>query len=270
MWIDLFPFNPKRDKPLNDRLGRYLDTGVEGISLIYGGVRAGSYGVIVTNVQIWDKPKRIVISETIPGRNGTLYLQDKVWENIQIKFTMAIVADFQRRFDAFLSAIMPLTGYQEIWTSVDPEYFRLGQLMEGIQPHMIQKNRVGTFELIFDCKPQRFLAGHNKHRFTDPTKAVLYNQYSYEARPLIKVCSSTMQSGQLAIGDCAVQIQNTGGRDIYIDSEEMNSYQIINGTKHSCNRSVWCWDYPLLKAGYNKISWTGFDAVEIEPRWWIL
>lgn len=150
-------------------------------------------------------------------------------------------------------------GYQVLYDSYDPDYFRLAYLANSLDITQIM-NQIGEGELHFSCKPFRWSwAGQETITLTAPGS--LYNPEGITAEPYWKLYGS---------GDITLNIGSQGwilkGVEEYIelDSEMMNAYK----DTLPLNDRMQGDGFPLLAPGWNQLSWEGnLQKLELKPRW---
>lgn len=126
-------------------------------SLIFGGVNSADYGVWLTGSGTFSAPERDVEFVAVPGRNGELVVDNGRWRNIEVAYPANIPRDFDQRMTEFRSAMCRQRGYQRLEDTYHLDEYRLGAFVMGLEPETIPLNRGGDFNLVFNCKPQRFL-----------------------------------------------------------------------------------------------------------------
>ena len=121
---------------------------------------------------------------------------------------------------------------------------------------------MGTFDVIFDCKPQRFLkTGETSQTFTG--SGSLTNPTRYPALPLVRAYGT----GTLRLGSTSIVISSNNSY-IDIDCEIQDAFR--GATNCNGNITLSSGRFFALAPGYNGISMSGITRVEITPRWWTL
>lgn len=233
-----------------------------------GNVCSLDYGIFITGIDIANSPERDISFLSVPGRNGDLIVDNKRWKNIDVIYHCAILDDFDRRFDLFKKDLYKFSGYRKLTDSFYPYHFRIGVLRNGIPVVPVKKNDAGTFDITFNCKPQRFFA-------SDPTttltkSGVKFNTRSdFPSRPLITVYGNG--PGTLTVGDITVDILKLDDQ-ITLDCDLMNAYrQVGDAPVENKNADIFAPEFPELSGGDDVISWTGgITHVDIKPRGWAL
>lgn len=137
----------------------------------FGDVNTANHNVWVSGTETFDSPERDVEYISIDGRNGDLIQDNGRFHNIEITYPCFIARTFLNNFDDFRSAMHLQRGYQKLWDSYHPLEYREACLSAPINPKTAVLNRSGTFDITFNCKPQRFLI--------DGSEYVTYYPVSY-------------------------------------------------------------------------------------------
>lgn len=234
-------------------------------SLEFDGVDSRNYGVYITGESSFNAPERAVEMVSIPGRNGALIMDQGRYENITVSYPASMCADneadFAQNLADFRNAIVSRRGYCRLTDEYNPNEYRLALYREGLE---VDKKHLtaGEFDIVFDCKPQRFLtSGETKQTFT--ADGTIDNPTLFEAQPIITVTGN----GTLTINGVAMVIG--GSSNTVIDCELMECYDgaVSKNSDVIMTPNV----FPTLSPGSNTIDLTaGLTKVEIVPRWWQL
>ena len=269
--------------------------------LTYDGVDSSSFGVFISGEGAFDAPARRGEMISIPGRNGSLFMDEGVFENITVEYPAFIGTGYEELFRTKLgdlrSALSSRGNYKRLTDTYHPDEFRLGVFREGLEVDPQHITRAGGFTMKFDCKPQRFLiSGEESFVFT--ANGSITNPTLFESSPLIKVTGN----GTVAIGENGKYrfiVSNNPG-SIWIDSEIMEAYlpagtlypwtdengeqltqeleiglELIDGTVYPTNmlgyiefvNSV----MPKIPPGVQPVRMSPtITELEIIPRWWRL
>ena len=265
--------------------------------LVYDGVNSSDYGVFISGEGTFNSPARRGQVVVIPGRNGSLFMDEGVFENIPGKYPAFIgtksETDFYDKLAAFKSAILSRGNYKRLTDSYHPDEFRLATYRSGLDVDPEHYNRAGGFTLEFDCKPQRYLKiGEDPIVLTEG--ALINNPTLFYAKPLIKVIGN----GIVKMEPYAFNVSGNDG-EIWIDSEIMESYRLVhtlydltddalevitdeNGNDIQVSKEATPanmeayiefanYVYPQIKPGDVPI-WisSGIEELTIIPRWWRL
>lgn len=228
-------------------------------------------GVYIAGDSVYNAPARSYDMVTIPGRNGNLAIDRGKYENIEVKYPAFIWADTQADFRTKISNIRGVltskTGYRRLEDTYNPDEYRMAIYKAGLEVEPVYYNRAGEFELVFDCKPQRYLTAGDIE-ITVASGDEITNPTQFEALPLIEVVGA----GTLTVGNTSVTITGTATQDIFIDCEIMDAYTIEGGAIVSANDKISLNEaaFPTLGPGDTGITFTGLTSVKITPRWWRL
>lgn len=179
-------------------------------SVTVGGVNSLDYGVYITGEAVYNAPERRVEFISIPGRNGDLILDGGVFENIEVKYPAGTFgddqSDFSEKIQAYRNALKAQRGYQRITDDYHPDEFRLGVLVDAIEIDAVQQSKGGEFDIVFNCKPQRFLtSGEVEQTIADGD--TITNPTLFSSQPLVSFLSANNNpSGWFSMGDKRIYV----------------------------------------------------------------
>ena len=164
---------------------------------------------------------------------------------------------------ALRSFLLTRTGYRRLEDTYHPDEYRMA-MFEG--PLSVKEigNIAGTFDITFNCKPQRFLkSGEKKITFT--SNGEIRNNTLFPAKPIILIYGN----GTAGIGQKTIEVKGNTYPYVEVDCETMDaSYGATN-----CNSliSLTSGVFPVLSPGDNGITLgKGITKIELIPRWWIV
>ena len=194
-------------------------------SLFFDGEDSRSYGVYITGEAVYNAPERDVEMIEIPGRNGAFALDNGRFQNIEVAYPTGIFAsteaDFRTAVSNFRNFLCSKRGYVRLTDEYNPDEYRLAVYKSGLEvsPTML---KAGEFEIVFDCKPQRFLTSGetavtvaNNGRLTNPTL--------FPSNPLLRVDG---------YGDITIN-----GETMNIDNAFVGNIPVTSGTKEETSTS---------------------------------
>lgn len=235
---------------------------------IFAGVSSMECRTLLCQVNNEIAPKREMSFQGIPGRPGDIIIDQDRWSNVKVKYTCAIIDNFQIHYNALKNSLYRHRGYQRLEDTIHPGEFRMAVFSEPIEPKTARYNNVGQFELIFNCKPQRFLKS-GEHEILFDGEGMLFNATSFPAKPLITVYGTG--AGTVNIGDFAVEVKELD-EPLILDCDNQNAYSIGGAeTVINKNAKIFAPQFPELKPGENRVRWSGdVTGLQIIPRWWII
>ena len=240
-------------------------------SLTFDGVNSLDSGIYITGEAVYNAPQRQVNMVTVPGRNGTLAIDQGRFENIEVTYPAGCFADNQSDFADkvmdFRNELASRFGYKRLVDTYHPDEFRLGAYSAGLEVGAVGFHNAGEFAIAFDCKPQRFLtSGETVTTLT--ASGSITNPTLFASSPLLVVTGA----GTLTIGDQTLTIASgSANQVIYIDCDSQEAWEIVGGGKLSRNDYIQNAGeaFPVLNPGANGIVLgTGITRVEVTPRWW--
>lgn len=231
--------------------------------IVINGKSSKDFNVYLTDAGIYGMPERDSESIQVKGRSGDLVIDNGRYKNKQTRFPCVVVKNFQDNFSEFIGYILNQTGYAKIETSFLPDEYIFGRYIGEVDPKTAVNAKSGTFELMFDRKPQRYLRdGNDPITFT--SNGSLLNRYTGTALPLVRVYGT----GTVTIGSVTITI-NSVNTYVDIDCSTQDAYK---GTTN-CNGDITLNsdEFFELKTGVNNIALgSGISKIEITPRWWKL
>lgn len=158
-------------------------------SLIFDGESSRNYGVYITGQAVYNAPEREVEMISIPGRNGQFALDKGRFENIEVTYPAGIFADsetdFAEAISDFRNLLCSRRGYVRLTDEYNPNEYRMAIYKSGleVEPALL---RAGEFEIVFDCKPQRYLTS-GETEISVSSGDTITNPTLFDASPLFEV-----------------------------------------------------------------------------------
>ena len=225
------------------------------------GVDSRTFGVYISGQGTFFAPPRSYESQQIPGRSGDILISGKRLENGTLTYPAFIVRSFDVNIRDLRNFLLSRVGYVRLVDSYHSDEYRMVVYREAFEPEVTEQNNAANFELVFECKPQRFLiSGETATTLT--SSGSITNPTRFAAQPLIRVYGT----GVVGVGSTNITI-TAANTYTDIDCALMAAY------KGTANRNAYVQlntlDYPVLPPGSTGISLgSGISKVEITPRWW--
>ena len=266
--------------------------------VVFDDINSADYNVYIAGDGAYNAPARKGEMITIPGRNGTLFMDEDAFENIEVTYPAFIGETDETTFSTILrnyrSALSSKKTYCRLSDTYHPDEFRLGVFHAGVETDPKQYTRAGNFSITFDCKPQRFLVSGEESFVYNTPSGTITNPTPFDALPLIKITGN----GTITIGDYQVYVSNNPGT-FWLDSELMEAYipadelvlftdelgdivtdehgfylEFANGLVYPASmlQYVVFKDhlFPRVVPGTQTVDLVDITEIEIIPRWWML
>ena len=210
------------------------------------GVDSRDFGVYISGQGTFSAPARSYELLPVPGRNGDLVGTEKRFENGELTYPAFIYANFKQNIADFRAFLNSLFGYHRLVDSYQPNEFRMVFFQGEFDPDVTAKNDAASFDITFNCKPQRFLLS-GEQATTLTADGTITNPTRFNSQPLLRVYGT----GDLGINGDTITISQA---DVYtdIDCEMMDAYK---GTE---NRNQYItltnYNFPVLVPGENGIA----------------
>lgn len=186
-------------------------------SITFGGVNSADYGIYIGGEGVFNAPDRDVEMISIPGRNGSFALDKGRFENIKVTYSAfnyeADLATFSANLDAFRNALCAQSGYQRLTDTFHPDEYRMAAFIGGLEIKPIEYNTASKFDIVFDCKPQRWLTS-GETAVTVADGETLTNPTLFGASPLIQ-CNGY---GQIAFGGAPIKVEAVPIGDVLLSN----------------------------------------------------
>ena len=182
----------------------------------FGGQKSTDYGVQILGEGVFNAPEREVEMITIPGRSGQLAMDKGRFENIEVTYPANIIADSTADFADAVSDLRNMLcsqkGYVRLSDDYHPNEYRLAVYKEGLE---VEESvlKAGEFDIVFDCKPQRYLTSGETAIEVD-SGDVITNPTLFDASPLLEIAGT----GWIDIN----------GKEIYLDDDVVGDAVIVN------------------------------------------
>lgn len=254
----------------------------------FDGVKSCDYGVWISGEATFNAPERDVNVVEIPGRNGTLTLDNGRWKNVKVTYPCYMSGDFMSGFDAFKNAILPKYGYLQLSDTYHTNGYRMARIYGGIQPKTGPYNKSAKFDITFDCWPQFYLkpAGAlypDSVSITGGSGTISNIPTASYSKPnvVLYVASPTSyvnKSGSITVGDQTITFTNlpyrsTWGTAVSINCEKKTITARINAVTTDVSEyfELTTGDWFSIVPPSTAVSYTGnVQNLLIQPYWWQL
>ena len=241
-----------------------------GASFTFADITSSEYGVWISGVGTYDAPERDVEYITVPGRNGSLIVDNKRFQPITITYPCFIAKGFEHRFDAFKAALLSRPGFLRLSDTYHPDHFRKASVKGPLAPTTGIYNRSGTFDLSFYCQPERWLESGETGMLLGglETGGTIWNPTLYPSKPMIVVQMETGgDTGTFTLGGQTITITDSPSETIYIDCDRQDAY--FGSTNLNPYITLTTGAFPEIQPGDSTWQITGdVESLTVYGRWW--
>ena len=183
----------------------------------FDGETSKKYNTHITGQGVFNAPVRAVEMVSIPNRNGAFALDQGYFENVELTYKASIAADTATEFAQAVSDLRnwlcSKKGYCRLTDEYNPNEYRMAVYKSGldVDPFLITS---GTFDIVFDCKPQRFLTS-GESAISVTSGNTITNPTLFDAKPQLQVKGY----GNIDIG----------GEDIVVENVPLGLIKVANG-----------------------------------------
>lgn len=228
------------------------------------GIPSTDFGVYTTDAGVYNAPERKVKFVDIPGRNGSLVYDEDSFENITVRYPAIINEHYEDNFAALRAFLLSRKGYIRLEDTFNPLEYRLGVYHEAIEPKTTVGHKMGSFDIVFNCKPQRFLKIGEALTTIPRSPSIMINPTRYKAKPLIRCYGS---SGTVAINGISVSVTGCSSY-VDLDCDLMESYE--GSVSRNSTTTLTNGLFPVLEPGENTITFSGFSSIAITPKFFTI
>ena len=229
--------------------------------LTYDGKNLREYGLYVNGTYTFSAPERSIQKVVVPGRSGTLTIDNKRFENFELRYAAFIIRDFPVNIEGLRNWLLKSAGYRRLEETYHPDEYRMARFVSKLDVEATSLMREGNFTLKFDCMPQRFLkSGEMPVEYS--ADGTIFNTTLQTAKPFLRVWGN----GTVGIGSATLTISGVTDPYIDIDCESMDAYYEASNRNNKISGT-----FPVLEPGANGVDLgAGITKVQITPRWWII
>ena len=236
----------------------------------YGSQSTADFNMHAEKIPVLNGAKRRFTTFTVPGRNGSLHIDEGVYENYTQPYECYFhdpVKSSPELAHEIRAWLMSEGGYRKLIDAYDPTHYHMA-FFAGPLDVDNRLNKYGKCVVNFDFNPKAYLISGEEAVAFDAA-GTLANPTAFPAEPIIHVYGSG--SGTVSVNGTTVTIREIEDV-ITLDCEMHNAYrQVGDGAAENKNNSISAPVFPHLSAGENGITFDGdITRVEIIPRWWEL
>ena len=193
----------------------------------FGGISSKDYGVYISGDGVFNAPEKDVEMISIPGRSGSFALDHGRWLNIELAYPAGLFGsdetDFAQAISDLRNALASKKGYQVLEDDYHPGEFRQAIYHSGLEVTPAQL-KAGEFNIVFDCKPQRWLTS-GQDEITVTSGDEVENPTLFDASPLLLVDGY----GQITLGNGGiVKIDN-----VPVGNTEIAPRSVASGSNYT-------------------------------------
>ena len=131
------------------------------MSVIYNGTNLETeFGMVCLGRGTYGAPARDIEQVHVPGRNGDLLIDNGGYLNFDLTYPeCTIQEDFPYQARRLRNFLLSNPGYHKLTDSYNPGFYRMAEYRGpfAAEAHTARGNMSSVFDLIFNCKPMRYL-----------------------------------------------------------------------------------------------------------------
>ena len=197
---------------------------------VFDGHDSRDYGVYISGSGTFNSPAREYDNISIPGRDGDLLGINTRLQNVTLTYPAGVVSDFSNNIAGLRNMLLSTVGYAVLRDSYHPDEYRYAVYKGGLAPDPLSDLSAGEFNIVFECKPQRYLDSGGEVRDVDAwgtTDTETGDIVSFDGEPQtgIKDLTVAITPVQAGTGDPAPDnvraISGWTGANVHVDGENL-------------------------------------------------
>ena len=199
----------------------------------FNGKTSAEMGLVIEHAPEYGIPERVVDMISVRGRNGDVAIDTGAYANVQQVYHVYFdgrgdTTSFQKAARDIASWLMGSKGYMRLEDTYDPDVYRMAIINQAETMNNFM-DKLGRFDVVFNCKPQRFLkSGEAEIDILNqgtPTAYEYNNQYM-PSKPLFILTGNGTICQYYSAAGYPVQgftVSNNSGKTMYVDCETMDA-----------------------------------------------
>ena len=220
---------------------------------IFNDINSIDENIIIRKMPVLQKAMKRIEKISIPGQNGSMYIDEDAYETKLIQIECSIIEDTDiSRINKWLN------GSGKLILSSYPNRFFKANIVNSIDFTSIV-NKIHEFPLEIELHPISYGLEEKTINITKETEITI-TESTYSIKPYIKVFGSGKIT--LTVNNKNIILNNVD-KYIELDCDLEEAYKdTIN-----CNNKIYCDEFPELNPGENHVSWIGnVSSVQINYR----
>ena len=139
----------------------------------FNGTPSTNFGVYISGNGVFGAPQRMYDIRSIPGRNGSLIMDNKRLDDILVTYHAFIYTDFKNKVDQLRNWLLSKAniGWQKLSDTYNTGEYRVAVYEGAFIPDPSPNLDSGSFDITFRCRPEhRYRCRRLRWTAYDPLK----------------------------------------------------------------------------------------------------
>lgn len=231
----------------------------------FDNVPSTNFSLFINGNGTFDGTSADLSLESVPGKSGDLIKFNNRYQNVDVTYTSWIAHDMRTNLRNLRSFLLSRTSYKRLEDTYHPDEFRLAVFSSSIVPSVSFENTLAEFDIVFSCKPQRYLKSGETAVTCSGESLELVNPTYFDSKPLIRIYGN----GTLTVGSKQIIVSNNANNYLDLDCEIMDAY--TGSVNRNADIVTSDNDFITLHPGTVGISKSsGITSFVVTPRWFTL
>ena len=206
----------------------------------FNGHSTGELGLLVSGINIYGSPSRVVEKVNIPYRSGDLLIDTGAYTNYMLTYTVDIMDNTKATAEAISKWLLGSKGYCELTDTYNPEIYRVASYYNQLDYTLSALYRYGKATITFDCKPQKYLMANQPVSLSSTLSEETSYSLSTPAMPLPITLEGNTTQGENPTPEAPQQIHSVkGDNEIRVVGKNLipitATTQTLNGVTFTVN-----------------------------------
>ena len=177
----------------------------------FNGHSTGELGLLVSGINIYGSPSRVVEKVNIPYRSGDLLIDTGAYTNYMLTYTVDIMDNTKATAEAISKWLLGSKGYCELTDTYNPEIYRVASYYNQLDYTLSALYRYGKATITFDCKPQKYLTANQPVSLSSTLSEETSYSLSTPAMPLPLTLEGNTTQGENPTPEAPQEIHSVKG-----------------------------------------------------------
>ena len=242
---------------------------------VFNDVSSLDMGLVVEKIPQRHMAEKHLEEYRILGRSKPLHIWDQSWEPYPVRYKCWFRGGPpEKQLHEIAEWLHGAPVESRLEDSYDTTVYHLATYKGGADVDILMRE-VGKFTVEFTVGAQAFLkSAENVLVYTSPSGGILNNPTPFVTKPLVRVVTDRIRvGGSVYIGAEVLTLNwsDTARHEIWVDCEEEEAWEIVDGQEVSCNAWIAGADFIQIQPGRNDVSFTdSFESVAVYTRCYTL
>lgn len=237
---------------------------------VFNGVNSLDMGLVVEKVPGRRIAEKDMESFQVAGRSEPLHIWKQSWKPYPVKYKCWFRGTSpERQLHEIAEWLHSAPVRSRLEDSYDGTVFHYATYQGGADVDVLMR-AVGKFTVEFEVGAQAYLKKYEDGKLFPASGGTISNPGSFPTKPLIRVMTDGVLVGgtvKIGTGRMTISWLTSNKREIWVDCEEQEAWEVVDGETISTNSWIYGADYLKIQPGSNAVEFSGgIESVTIFAR----